>query len=479
MKMRIILLLLCVQCGLMAAETCVIKNDINPWLDREFTIGNIPECYLKGQTVPKQSFNKRRLIVPKGTQNALIGIAEISSKQYIDKLDLKRTGFKAHLMTAHGGVVLKYDILIFSNPPENLFFADAQAGVMLLALNVDEQQKEVEEQIASFKGLKLEQEFIGQEWSFKPGTRKVKMYVREPSNGVNKNTGFMLLLHNWGGTYKQTVGWCNVLADRYNVVAISVDYLQSGEGKVTPGIPYDHGYLQAVDCLRAIYQVRKQLLDAGATFSERRYYAAGGSGGGNVTLMCNKLAPYTFASIVDMCGMPGLTDDIAFGKGLNAGYSKDPASPAFVSVDMQEIRDPGNLDHLKIQYGANPKNKVIIVHGLDDSSCSAADKIQIFLNMVAVGFHPDGHFLTQWNVLNQKSIQKTNHTIGSRLAVIQEFGDDYLLPSPEGALAVQTSRKNDFERSGKVIYPTKNGRYVVDYSQGTPSIKFEKSPSTK
>jgi len=478
MKMIIILLLLCVQFGITAAETCVIENGINPWLDRKFTIGNIPECYLKGQTVPKQSFNKRRLIVPKGTKNALIAIDYISSKKHIDKLGLQPTGFKAHLLTPQGAVALKYDILIFPNPPENLFFADAKAGIMLLALNIDEQQKKVDEYVKSFKGLKLEQEFIGQEWSFKPGQRKVKMYVREPSNGVNKNTGFMLLLHNWGGTYKQTAGWCNALANRYNVIAISVDYLQSGKGNVK-NIPYDHGYLQAMDCLRAIYYVRKQLLDAGATFSERRYYAAGGSGGGNVSLMCNKFAPYTFAGIVDICGMPGLTDEIAFGKGLNAGYSKSPVSPAFMSVDMQEIRDPGNSDHLKIQYGANPKNKVIIVHGLDDSSCSAADKIQIFHNMVATGFHPDGHFLTKWNVLNQKSVQKTNHTIGNRLAVIQEFGDDYLMPSPRGALAVQTSRKNDFERSDKVIYPTKNGRYVVDYSLGMPSIKFEKSTPAK
>ena len=50
-----------------------------------------------------------------------------------------------------------------------------------------------------YKGLIKEQEFEGQEWPFKPGKRMVKMYVREPANGVNANTGFMLLLHNWGG----------------------------------------------------------------------------------------------------------------------------------------------------------------------------------------------------------------------------------------------------------------------------------------
>ena len=35
-------------------------------------------------------------------------------------------------------------------------------------------------------------------------------------------------------------------------------------------------------------------------------------GGGNITLMVNKLAPRTFAAAIDMSGMARLTDDIAF-----------------------------------------------------------------------------------------------------------------------------------------------------------------------
>ena len=178
--------------------------------------------------------------------------------------------------------------------------------------------------------LQTDQEFIAQEWPFEPGERKVKMHVEAPDAGINDNTGLMLVLHNWAGRYNEAhyVQWCKAFADRYNVVAASVNYLQSGGGEPTIAgeKPYDHGYLQAVDCLRALYHIQRQITDAAITFNPRRCYAMGGSGGGNVALMANKLAPHTFACVVDICGMPGLTDGIAYGTGeygskLNAGYS--------------------------------------------------------------------------------------------------------------------------------------------------------------
>ncbi len=58
--------------------------------------------------------------------------------------------------------------------------------------------------------------------------------------------------------------------------------------------------------------VRSSLQQQNTRYNDRRIYSTGGSGGGNVTLMANKLAPRTFASVIDMCGMKKLTHDIAF-----------------------------------------------------------------------------------------------------------------------------------------------------------------------
>ena len=258
-----------------------------------------------------------------------------------------------------------------------------------------------------------------------------------------------------------------------------MNYLQSGGGEPqVPGqFPYDHGYLQAIDCLRALYHVQRQVREAGLAFNPHRCYSMGGSGGGNVTLMVNKFAPHTFACVVDICGMPGLTEGIAFGSGewastISAGYSRDPESPAFLSPAMMEIRDPGHPAHLQVQFAANPDNKVIIVHGLDDLSCPAVPKIAIYRNMVGAGFRPDAHFLTPWFV-DGEAVTTTGHPVGHRDKVVERFADDYLLE--EGRLALQVPGPNDFERADQVLFPTGGGRFVVDYSGGPPSVRFVSS----
>ncbi len=315
------------------------------------------------------------------------------------------------------------------------------------------------------------QKVSGQEYCFSSGPREVDYYVREPVNGINSNTGLMLLLHNWGGIWKQTEPWCDILADEYNLITVSVNYLQSGETRHEQ-VPYDHGLLQAMDCLRAVHQIRQQLLQAEINWNEHRLYAAGGSGGGNVSLMLNKLAPASFAAIVDICGMPGLTNDIAFGRGhLNAGYSNDPLSPKFLSQAMQEIRDPGHLAHLKQQKSVNPNNKVVIVHGQDDQACSVTDKITIFQNMIRAGFRPSGHFLTESDV-DGKIITTSGHALGNRLLIIKQFAGIFL--EENGEFAAATAQTNDFTRAGKVEFPCTGGKYIVDFSV-LPTVIWEKN----
>ncbi|MDD3926644.1 MAG: DUF2920 family protein, partial [bacterium] len=313
-----------------------------------------------------------------------------------------------------------------------------------------------------------------QEWPQKPGKRTVKMWVEEPPAGINKNTGLMLVLHNWGGVYNSAeyIQWCKTFAVRYNVIAVSVNYLQSGPGW-KDNLPYDHGFLQAMDAIGALYTVRTQLKSQGIEFNENRIYSMGGSGGGNVTQMAMKLAPHTFACGVDICGMPGLIDAIAFGTGegtsLNAGYSRDPNSPVFLTKDMQEIRDFGNPEHCKILHSANPQLKIAIVHGVADKSCPVSAKILQYRNMLAAGISVDAHFLTEFDV-DGVAVKDTGHSVGDREQVVIKYADVYL--KEDGAYAKKLSAPNDFVKKGKIEYPTSNGKYIVDYS-GYPSISFK------
>ena len=313
-------------------------------------------------------------------------------------------------------------------------------------------------------------QIAGQEYRFRPGKREFTVYVRYPDKGVNSNTGLMLLSHNWGGTWKYTAPWCDLLSNRFNLICLSVDYLQSGEAKHDK-VPYDHGLLQAMDCLRALYVVQQDLDSKKIKFNRRRIYASGASGGGNVSLMVNKLAPSTFACIIDLCGMPGLTDEIAYGLGkLNAGYSKDPASPKYLSPAMQEIRDPGNPAHLTIQKKLNPGNKVVIVHGLDDKSCNPADKMLIASAMVRAKFRPDTHFLTG-NDVDGVIVRNTGHAIGNRPEVISKFGFNYI--AENGKFAMLIPGKSDFDAQHEIVYPVTGGKYIISF-KGLPAVRFEK-----
>ena len=175
-------------------------------------------------------------------------------------------------------------------------------------------------------------EIAAQAWPHKPGPRTVRVKIHYPGGklaNVTPQTGVMLTLHNWGGTDCVGTANPNTLANRLNVIAICVNYLQSGrKASVEDPKPYDCGYLQALDALRALHHIIDGLQKAGIKFDDKRLFCTGGSGGGNVTLMANKLAPRTFACVIDMCGMKKLSNDIAFnlpgGTGLNARWSRDP-----------------------------------------------------------------------------------------------------------------------------------------------------------
>jgi predicted esterase len=457
-----------------AEDTVVMKNGAKAWSDRDYVISGLPSEWEFSKPVRVQRCTGYSLSSPQGAKQILIGLYSSPASRTIAKgKGLINTGKTFNISS------LKYDVYVWKNPPEIFSFKETSAGVVLLAAdddvpaidagngNVAPASKSQKPPTESWRGLEQLQHFSGQEYEFEADPRQVTMYVKEPSKGINSNTGLMLMLHNWGGTYKMTVPWCNALSDRYNVIAISVDYLQSGQSKHDK-VPYDHGLLQSMDCLRALYHVQKQLKAKSVSFNPRRVYSAGGSGGGNVSLMVNKLAPSTFSCIVDMCGMPGLTDDIAFGRGnLNAGYSKDPESPKYLTPARQEICNPGYLPHLEQQQKLNPDNKVIIVHGQDDNTCSVIDKITIFQNMIKAKFRPEGNFITKVD-LDGVILNSSGHSLGDRQAIIIKYADSYL--KENGSLAASVKNPTNFEMANKVELPVSGGNYTVDFSSEAPTL---------
>lgn len=319
-----------------------------------------------------------------------------------------------------------------------------------------------------------------QEWPLRPGPRTVAILVTYPGgklSNVNGQTGLMLTLHNWGGTDCVGTASPQVLASKLNVVAMCVNYLQSGPKDSIEGPePYDFGYLQALDALRSLHWMFAELKQRQINFASDRLFATGGSGGGNVTLMAQKFAPRTFTCVVDLCGMKKLSDDIAFnvpgGSDLDARYRRDATHPNFLSRDHQELRWLGNPEHLRATAALGSPTKIVTVHGVDDRTCPFEDAQEFVANAQAAKLDIQPHFVRKED-LDGKAFTSTGHSLGNRTEIVFKVANQWLNPAEPTAL--RRAGETDFERREEIRYPTSNGAFVISYRDGYPVGRFEKS----
>ena len=326
-------------------------------------------------------------------------------------------------------------------------------------------------------------EIPAQEWPLRPGPRQVRVRVHYPRGGlkgVGPRTGLFLTLHNWGGT--DCVGTADpaTLAERCDCVALCVNYLQSGPRDSIEGPePYDFGWLQALDALRALHWVWQGLREQKISFDDSRIYVTGGSGGGNVSLMANKLAPRTFAAVFDLCGMAKLSDDIAFqlpgGSELNARYSRDPASPNFLSRDRQELHFVGHPVHLAQQKALGQQTRIHVIHGATDEVCPIADAQELIANAQAAGLQVVPVIVDPARV-DGTVFTTTGHALGDRTAIVLQVGGAGLDPQHAGRFVRQGP--TDFERRDEAVrYRTSGGEWVVSYRKGWPEGRFVSDPA--
>jgi hypothetical protein len=305
--------------------------------------------------------------------------------------------------------------------------------------------------------------------------RFVKVHLRYPGgslSNVRPSTGIMLSLHNWGGNGFLGAPDPVALVDQLDCIVLGVDYFQSGSEY--GNLPYDFGWLQALDVLRALEYVSSALRKMKVPFAEDRIFAVGGSGGGNVSLMANKLAPRTFAAVVDISGMKELSDDVAFnlegGSNLDARYSQSPEASAFLSADDRELRHLGNPEHLRQMKAMGNEAKIISVHGETDGSCLFSEALEYAKAMKKTGL--DFQFVPVDAALLDGGVFKdTGHSLGDRTEILLHVAGEYLRPN--GSRSLRRKGPTDFERKETISYPTAGGQWIVDYSQGFPVGHFE------
>jgi dienelactone hydrolase/predicted esterase len=284
----------------------------------------------------------------------------------------------------------------------------------------------------------------------------------------------MLTLHNWGGTDCQGTADPRQLANELNVVALCVNYLQSGKADaIEAPEPYDFGYLQGLDALRSLWWIRDRLQAGQHPFDDGRIYATGGSGGGNVALMANKLAPRTFTGIIDLCGMTKLSDDIAFhlpgGSDLNARWSRDPNDRNYLSRGHQELRFVACPEHLWEMKRLGHSARIVVVHGTDDATCPFADAQDLVALTKAQGLNVVPKFIDDAD-LDGTAFTSTGHALGNRTEIVFRVAQNWL--SPRGAEFVWRTNRTDFECGDEVRYRTSDGEFLISYEAGYPVGRF-------
>ena len=273
-----------------------------------------------------------------------------------------------------------------------------------------------------------------------------------PPASQDENTGLMVVLHGWGGDYTQYDTSCGPWADMYNVITLQVNYRDSGDASPI----YDFGKYQAVDVLRAMDYVLSTY-----PVNTRRIIGWGASGGGDVILQVAKMAPRTFACIVELAGITRPTDSTD----TDQGYTTDPdggwetvalGAGKSYTVPEYQLRNPQHDPELfnapiTILHG-DADDVVSVQHAHDLTSALLQAGKDVSLHIVAGGSHGFGG--------------ATDPTENNRYKATNKYAS-------EAITTLETDGYTDFERRTVVALPTDQGTYLVDYDlDGEISLRY-------
>ncbi len=377
--------------------------------------------------------------------------------------------------------------------------------------------------------------------------REIDIYVTEPREGINDNTGIMLIIHG-AGAYAESAYFEKLRKDwanRYNVITLGVNYLGTKERidtklsfpddsiqklfqKLTtsqreeflaknehsiddlivhfPNQDFlneifvyndikrsikdycDYGFIQAIDCLYAVYYVLSLCSYYGIKINKNRIFAYGSSLGGYLAQMCLRFAPSTFRLIADNSGFVNIPPKEIFPVDMGATakcvmkngmivsliwsqlYSQNPNERFYFSPDMFQIRSLDYSSSLD-SFGKLCKSQIFMFHGRDDLIVNADGKNDLHKKYLEHGIESSFFCFSEKDVDN-KVIKNSGHAMGADIKkLFEKYCDEYCI---EEAADNDFAKQTDFDKGSVIKYNTENGYFIIDYSAGVPSIKFER-----
>jgi pimeloyl-ACP methyl ester carboxylesterase len=294
-------------------------------------------------------------------------------------------------------------------------------------------------------------------------SRKLNIYFSEPDEGINEETGLLLLIPGFGANANSNVykKMRSDFADKYNVVTIQCDYfgwefMQNTPLKESAENFNDMGVLQALDNISAVLIVSEIIKDNNFRFNTSKIIAYGHSHGAYLAYLCNVFAPNLFSLIVDNSAWifpVYLLSDVRRALYFNGNeYTFDYFAKTIVK-DYEIL-------HLPTVY-KNFNNNCIIhsFHGINDNLVSMEEKKSFCLPLKQCYLHE-----ITLDKIDYKIFKSTSHGLEA----------DFFLLFDE----LITKYDIKFKSNNSIIIQnhcieTKNYSYFFDYSGFVPILQRE------
>lgn len=345
--------------------------------------------------------------------------------------------------------------------------------------------------------------------------RNLDIYFSEPENGVNQETGLLLLIPGFGGNSQSNVYKKMRLdfADKHNLVVIQCDYFGSefmqtsnkinlsfdinnyrdmlseddlktlkngsknfntiisilskyssvlhaseilGENK---NLFNDMGFMQVMDLLTALYAVKLILNDNGLIYNENKVIAYGHSHGAYLAYLCNRLAPNDFSFIVDNSAWLNPVY-LTSSRYLNQTYGKLVLQTRFDYFASEFDYDKNILDLHKLYDGFQNNAVIWSCQGVTDNLVDYREKERFCSSINNAIFH-----LIDEKKVDNKKFYSTGH--GLNADFLELF--DYVM---EKVVLNSKQRKNLLTSESTVILHQKV-KYIVDFQLGLPLMSVD------
>lgn len=215
----------------------------------------------------------------------------------------------------------------------------------------------------------------------KMSARKLNICFSEPEEGVQAETGVLMLIPGFGGNLNSNVykKMRTNFADKYNLVTIQCDYfglefMQADVLEETIENFNDLGPLQAMDIISSVMLVQAIMKDNNLVYNTNKIIAYGHSHGAYLAYLANAFAPNLFSYIIDNSGW--LMPQHLFNKRVliknNQRLEFDYAIKNMKDLDLE-------IYNLKRLYKRNNNCFIQSFHGSNDNLISLLDKRDFIL----------------------------------------------------------------------------------------------------